>query len=432
MASKHTKIPRAVNEFKLFLDYNYDSYNDAYRNIKPSEGWNIPYHSNEIYLIIGNIEGNLYEGIYPKLTKQNPTSDEEIINDFKATLALFESYNWVFESIINKKKEKEGEGYLGLAEGIVQELLYKAILKLKEVLQLAEEDILRDKTKKSKVYKKPTDNTICIITATPDEFKTLLSKIPNATPLPTDDDDSQIYQRGTINGKNGVKINVIFTQLHFQGIASASNTTTKMILSFKPRLVVMLGHAAGNKNLKRDLSIGDILICKEAIDYDSVILIDRGGSDEPTLQIKEKPNPFKADSTLIQSLRNYALVAQNLQRVKNSSRNQDKMIHNLKFKEGKLISGDALVRSAAWFERVTRDNHEAIGLDMETFGVYYSGENTLKENKPLFVSIKSVSDFGEDSNTLPEAIRDHKVRVEYAIDTSVNFFLNYAENNLPL
>lgn len=432
MASKHTKIPRAVNEFKLFLDYNYDSYNNAYRNIKPSDSWNIPYHSNEIYLIVANLEGNLYEGIYPKLTKENPASDEEIINGFKASLTLFESYNWVFESIIKKKNAKEGEGYLGLAEGIVQELLYKAILKLKEVLQLAEEDILRDKTKKIKISKNTTDDTICIITATLDEFKTLLSRIPNATPLPTDNDDSQIYQRGTINGKNGIKLNVIFTQLHFQGIASASNTTTKMILSFKPRLVVMVGHAAGNKNLKRDLSIGDILICKEAIDYDSVILIDRGGSNEPTLQIKEKPNPFKADSTLIQSLRNYALVAQNLQQIKNSSRNQDKMAHNLKFKEGKLISGDALVRSATWFERVTRDNHEAIGLDMETFGMYYSAENTLKENKPLFVSIKSVSDFGEDSSTLPEEIRDHKMRVEYAIDTSVNFFLNYAENNLPL
>lgn len=123
----------------------------------------------------------------------------------------------------------------------------------------------------------------------------MLSKISNATPLPTDNDDSQIYQRGTINGKAGVKLNVIFTQLHFQGIASASNTTTKIILAFKPKLIVMVGHAAGNKNLKRDLSIGDILICKEAIDYDSVILIDKGSADEPTIKVKEKPNPFKAD-----------------------------------------------------------------------------------------------------------------------------------------
>ncbi|MDO8316005.1 MAG: hypothetical protein Q7T12_00585 [Flavobacterium sp.] len=432
MASKHTKIPRAVNEFKLFLDYNSDSYFDASKNIKPSEGWNIPYHSSEIYDIVGNLEGNLYEGIYPKLSKENPAADEEIINAFKGALTLFESHNWVFEAIIKKKKEKEGEGYLGLAEGIVHELLYKAILKLKEVLQLAEEDILRDKTKRSKVVKKTTEDTICIITATTEEFKTLQSKISNATPLPTDNDDSQIYQRGTINGKNGVKINVIFTQLHFQGIASASNTTTKMILAFKPKLVVMVGHAAGNKNLKRDLFIGDILICKEAIDYDSVILIDRGDANEPTIEVKEKPNPFKADSTLIQSLKNYALVTQNLQQIKRTSRHQDKMTHDLKFKDGKLISGDALVRSATWFQRVTRDNHEAIGLDMETFGVYYSAENTLKENKPLFVSIKSVSDFGENSNILPEAIRDQKIRVEYAIDTSINFFLNYAENNLPL
>lgn len=428
MASKHTQIPRAVNEFKLFLDYNFDSYINAYKNIKPSEGWNIPYLSSEVYEIVANLKDDLYEGIYPKLIKENPVSDEEIINAFKGALTLFLSYNCVFESIVNKNKEKEGVGYLGLAEGIVHELLHKAIFKLKEVIQLAEEDILRDKTKKNKVSKRITDNIICIITATTEEFKTLQSKIPNAMTLPTDKDDSQIYYRGTITGKNGTKISLIFTQLHFQGIASASNTTTKMILAFKPQLVVMVGHAAGNKKRKNNLSIGDILICQESIDYDSVILTDK----DSTIQVKEKPNPFKADSTLIQSLRNYAIIATNLQQIKELSTYKDKMTHDLKFIEGKLVSGDALVRSENWFERVTRDNHEIIGLDMETFGVYFAAENTLKENKPLFVSIKSVSDFGTDSKNLPLEIKDPNIRVKYAIDTSVNFFLKYAENNLPL
>lgn len=430
MASKHTKIPRAVEEFRLFLDYNYDSYNDAYRNIKPSQGWNIPYQSGEIYTLLDNLYGNLYEGIYPSLLEENPSPDQEIIDRFKATLKFFQDSTWVFDTIIEIKKKNNEDAYLGLAEGVVQELLYKAILKLKEVLQLAEEDIIRDKT--GTVTFKKNENTICIVTATIEEYKTLLSKIPNASPLPTHSEDSQIYQRGTIDGKDNSKINVIFTMLHYQGIASACNTTTKMILSFKPKLVVMLGHAAGNKKLKKTISIGTILICNEAIDYDSAIVIDKGTPESPSIQIKDKPNPIKADETILQSLRNFGLIAENLLQIKNASRHSEKITDELNFKEGKLISGDALVRSADWFEKVTRDNHDSIGLDMETFGVYFAARSTLKDEKPLFISIKSVSDFGGSNNGLPEELKDTTVRVQYAIDTSINFFLDYMKNNFPL
>lgn len=432
MASKHTKIPRAISEFKLFLDYNYDSYIDAFKNIKPSEGWNIPFYSNDIFVIVGNLEGNLYEGIYPKLLDDNPSSDEEILISFKGCLNLFQNETWVFEAIIKKKKEKDNEPFLGIAEGIVHELLYKAIFKLKEVIQLAEEDLLRLKTRKKLTRRILDKNTICIITATIAEYNALKLKIPNATSLPTDKNDSQIYQRGSITGKDNCKLNVVFTQLHYKGIASASNTATKMILTFKPKLIIMLGHAAGNKNLQNDLFIGDLLICKEAIDYDSAIIIEKKTSTEPIVQFNAKPNPFKADSTLIQSLRNYALLSDEMNSIKNASRNNQLFDKDFKFKEGIIISGDALVRSSTWFDRVIKDNHGAIGLDMESFGLYYAAENTLKENKPLFVSLKSVSDFGGNNNDFPKNITDHNVRVEYAIDTSVNFFLKYAEKNLPL
>jgi len=428
MASKYTKISRTISELKLFLDYNNEAYYNAFKHIKSSEGWHIPFYANEIYNLLGNIEGNLYENIYEKLTDEDPVSDEEIINTLKGVLTLFDDSKWIFQSILKKKKETSGEQYLSTVEGIVQELLYKATLKLKEVIQLAEEDLLRSKkvnTEEELPY------TICIITAALEEYRTLLSKIPNASTLPTESNDSQIYQRGTIDGKDGQKINVIFTLLHHQGIAAATNTTTKMILTFKPSLVVMLGHAAGNKSLKRALNVGDILICKEAIDYDSAIIIDRGSSDDPKIEFKAKPNPIKADSSLIQSLKNFVIDDENLKIIKEESRHNQLIEEDLHFKDGKLISGDALVRSKTWFNQVTSENHEAIGLDMETFGVYYAAQNTIQKNKPLFVSIKSVSDFGENGNDFPEKIKDHKIRVQYAIDTSIIFFLKYAEKNMP-
>lgn len=428
MASAHSKMSRAIAEFKRFLDYNNSAYYEASLHIQPKEGWRIPYYSNEIFDLATNMEGRLYEGIYPKLTDNNPASDEEILRDFKGALRSFVNEGKVFNKIVREKKKNKEELFFYDAEGIIHDLLYKAIYKLQEVIQLAEEDLLRRHGQDQAVAEDSTEFTICILTATTDEYKSLKSKIPNSQPIPSSANDSQIYQRGTIQGRNNLLINTVFTQCHYQGLSSASNVATKMILNFKPKLMVMVGHAAGNKNLKRTLNIGDILICKEAVDYDSVILSDKGAQ----IVVKEKPNPVKADATLIQLIRNFALDSDKMRQLKNKCVNFEIVSNELGFKEGKIISGDALARSSQWFDRIVRDNHEAIGLDMETFGLYYASENTIRENKPLFISLKSVSDFGGSDDDIDEAIKDPKVRVPYAIDTSINFFLDFAKESLPI
>ena len=49
------------------------------------------------------------------------------------------------------------------------------------------------------------------------------------------------------------------------GLTTASVLATKMILKFKPKVIVMLGICAGNPN--EDIKYGDILVVDKSFDY---------------------------------------------------------------------------------------------------------------------------------------------------------------------
>ena len=434
MASKYTKIERAINEFKSFLDYHYDEYRDAYRYIKPSEGWNIPYYSSELYQIPIELHGNLYEGIYPKLLPDNPATDEEIIASFKGCLKHFSSLSEVFNKIIEKRKRNNEEEILWMVEGTLNELLSKAIYKLKEVIQLAEEDLLRYKASQKagisiKNNDKKNDNfLIGIITATTQEFNAVKSFLYKESMLPTQSDDSQIYYKGYFS-KEDKRLNIILTQTHHQGIAAATNTTSKMILRFKPDIVVMLGHAAGNKNIHKKLNIGDILICSSSVDYEQVTYYET--TQNPEIKKKSRKNQISADSTILKLVSDFC-SSKKLAEIKESYKNSNKFDSPLQSKTGLLISGDALARSENWFKEIVGDNTGTIGLDMETYGFYYAAEHTLFKNKPYYISIKSVSDYGSHNTKYPDKIKDAEIRVDYAIYTSVKLFYEFALEHLPI
>jgi nucleoside phosphorylase len=426
MASKYTKIARAIEEFKSFLDYNKEEYSYAYKHIKKSSGFAINYYEDELYNLAQVLPNNLYEEIYPKLIDSNPCSDEEIILSFKGTLKFCEEKRLVFDNILTKKNEQNEDVYFNIHENILHHLTCKTILKLKEVIKLAEEDII---THNNTLI---SDNSylIGIITATFAEFNYVKDrlKLTDENLLPFSEEDLHPYYEGSIN-EGEKKLGVILTRLHHQGLAAASTVTTKLILRFKPHLVVMLGHAAGNKNLLNDLNLGDILICETSVNYDQLIITQKDYKEKDS-EITEKEKKFSIESnkTLVHMIENFA-SKDVLNSIKEISPIRHLFAHELGYKKGKLISGDALVRSEDWFKKVVSDNHGTIGLDMETYGVYYSAQHTTS-NKLDFISIKSVSDFGSHKNNFPEKL-NRSDRVAYALHTSGEFFFKFAITHLP-
>jgi nucleoside phosphorylase len=433
MASKYTKIPRSINEFKFFLDYNHFQYKDAYDNIQPDKGWNVPYYSSEFFRLVDTMYLNLYDSIYPKLTPDDPSPDEQILDTFKSILEYFSNANSLFDRIVDAREKQERVRILKTVEGIVQDLLLRAVYKLREVIQIGNEDLIASATlsQPNNISETGKLYTVSIITATSEEFNEVRKLLPNPQMLPTIAEDSQVYYEDTLNTDHG-EIKIILTQCHHQGIAAASTTTTKMILRFKPDIVAMLGHCAGNKKLIGKLNLGDILICTEAIDYEQVTVLEKNSDGKPEIREKDRKVPVAADTTIIKLLEDLAANSNNLAQIKSEAPGEQLYKHAIGWKSGKIISGDALVRSEKWFEKVIGDNTGAIGLDMETYGVYYASEHTTFKNKPLFISIKSVSDYGSHRKDFPTGLEDNSVRVPYAINVSAKFFFNFCIKHLPL
>lgn len=423
MASKHSKIQRSIQEMKSFLDYHYDEYKDAYTHIRSGQGWKIQNFQRELFDLNENLFMNLYEELYIKLKEGNPATDEEILNQFKSLLKFFEDSDILFINILEKKDDQIFE----TIEGIIRELLYKAIYKLREVIQLAQEDLIRS----NESVDIQNEFLIGIVTATSDEYKSVKSLMVNGQDLPTEKNDTLVYHKGVFE-KGDKRINVILTQCHHQGMASSTSTTTKMILRFKPSIIAMLGHAAGNKNIAESLGLGAIMICSESVDYHQLSISQKTNSDgEIEIREKDRKITIPADSALLMRLERFCETSI-IERIKDAYKYKEKFEGPLNYKVGKVITGDVLARSEEWFNKVMTDNSGAIGLDMETYGVYYAAMNTIFADKPIFISIKSVSDFGSHNERWSADLKKPAMRIDYAVYTSSRFFYEFALEHLPL
>ena len=87
---------------------------------------------------------------------------------------------------------------------------------------------------------------------------------------------------------------------------------------------------------------------------------------------------------------------------------------------------DAGFHTSRGIKEINEDYHGIKGMDMETNGFYFTSSHSLKDMKPKFVSIKSVSDFGDSTS--------HKLsgeqRKKYALHTSSYVLLEYILNHV--
>lgn len=259
---------------------------------------------------------------------------------------------------------------------------------------------------------------IGVITATPDEFQSIKSLLNNVEEFATEDDDSNTYYSGTIsNSKRNFKI--ILPYPLEMGIPSVVSTTTKIITNFHPKHLFMIGISAGNKNVN---NIGDILIAEKSINYNEVVEIEK--KDHTTLRkfMQNTDSINKFLKTQLSQFSNSELIKQ----IQETYPHKKKIERELKCKIGLLVTGNSLVRSQSKVDEINQSYHNVIGLDMETNGFYFSAAHTLRQGTPYFVSMKSVSDFGDNSN--------HKLssdeRRHYALYTSSNAFKSFILNYL--
>ena len=247
---------------------------------------------------------------------------------------------------------------------------------------------------------------VLIVTAVPIETQAILSLEYEWRELPVEGDSTK-YRHANVNS-NGQSVSIIHVQLPKMGMTSASTMITKAIMYFDPQYIIMPGIAAG---VGKDVNIGDILVATEIWDYSSGKYEEIIEAGEKRVRLSPDPRFISIPKTVSDRLEFYDYTAV-LKAIRNSYPSTAPS-HELKIHFGQMACGPAVVASEEIVnQQVKAHARKALGLDMESYGVYYAAQTTTISGTKAIVA-KSVCDFADKN-------KDDKNQ-EYAAYTSAQF-----------
>jgi nucleoside phosphorylase/ActR/RegA family two-component response regulator len=236
--------------------------------------------------------------------------------------------------------------------------------------------------------------------------------------------DVNSYKAIKIRNSDNQSVSIITASAKKMGLTTASVLATKMILKFKPKVIVMLGICAGNTN--EGIKYGDILVVDKSFDYQAGKVI----------KIEDK-EVFKPD---------YDVLSLDPTYFDRFSENADKWTYDIS-KEwrdagkdkmpdpdayvGVFGSGAAVIANNKVFADIESHARKIIGLDMEAYSVFVAAERTISK-KPKALVIKAVQDYADDSKAglTPQQKAEVSKYTEYGSFASAMFFMHACENFL--
>lgn len=264
---------------------------------------------------------------------------------------------------------------------------------------------------------------IAIITALPHpEFEAIL-KLGGSSweELEIENDPTRFYKT-TFSNDNKTRT-IIAATCDQMGMTATSCLTTKMILYFKPKYFIMGGITAGIKD--RDLGFGDILIAEQSWDYGSGKMIelksDVNNSTPQDIHFEIDTRPIQLASELKSKITAFLMNGVGILDKIQNDWPADKPRTKLQAKLGPIASGSYVISSEATLEQIKIQQRKLLGIEMETYGLYYAAEHSQNPSTKA-ISIKSVSDYGDGQK--------NDVFQKYAAFTSANFIYHFIINEL--
>jgi len=226
--------------------------------------------------------------------------------------------------------------------------------------------------------------------------------------------DSTEYFKGYFTNKDK-KISVVAASAPQMGMVASSVLTTKLITNFRPKFLVMTGIAGGVKGIG---NFGDILISDISFDCGSGKIKTSVNGDEDFL-------PDYKSINLNADLKENFLSCKGSREFLNEIKKQwipKNIDTELNIHIGPLASGAAVIENGKTLEKIKIHSRKLIGIDMETYGVFYTSENCSKPKPIAAISIKSISDYGDSQK--------NDLYQMYAAHTSANFLYHFSLNKM--
>ncbi|WP_411679606.1 hypothetical protein [Clostridium thailandense] len=227
---------------------------------------------------------------------------------------------------------------------------------------------------------------LAVIVALDDELEPVKSLLSDCDEIYDDEDESTIYYKGRFK-KDGKSINVVAAQSIQMGMTAAATLSMKLIYKFQPKYLAMTGIAAGVKNSERNF--GDILVADQTYDYGSGKMLKEDETEKfipapqpiPILPgLKAKFQRFKKD---------YPIMGDIKHKFQGKKPSSELTIHI-----GPVGSGAAVVANNTLISRIRENNGKLIGIEMETYAVYFAATHCIGTPPKVF-SMKSIVDFAD-------------------------------------
>lgn len=225
--------------------------------------------------------------------------------------------------------------------------------------------------------------------------------------------DDTIYRIGQAN-KGEKTIRLVAACAPQMGMCASSTLSMKIISNFKPKYLIMSGIAAG---IAGEVNLGDILIADQVWDGASGKL--RADGDGGVL-FQPDPRSKILDEGLREKLLHIKANRKYLDKIRNDYPGEaPKTVLDIHI--GPMASVPAVIQSDSEIQKIKSHSRKLIGVEMETYGVFYSASH-CKKPKPIVLSVKSVSDFANEEKN--DSLQD------YAAYTSSSFIYELILNEL--
>jgi nucleoside phosphorylase len=222
---------------------------------------------------------------------------------------------------------------------------------------------------------------------------------------------THVYRENRLATNSGKKLRVIATASTSMGLTAAAITTTQLIMQFQPRLIVMVGIAAGTRSGNKQF--GDVLVADPSVDYNSGKVVEAKGIRE----FQPDPYPIGLNARLRSVLQKYASEQQVFAKIRSRWKGELPPGTN-RLHIGPLGAADQVIDDPARVLEITKNWRKLVGVEMETYAVYRACHES-PEPKPKMVSFKAVCDFAAEKTDSWQA---------YAAFTAAQFMADFLKS----
>lgn len=436
-------FPNAIPYFKKFVEANLGDFYKHMREFKthPEGGYPTFYRDNEIMQAMVNMYHTIDESFGDLKIPETFASPKALAISWNNFYNFLKNDDKLFNDVYAKLSNKDEDFSFPIVLTVIDKDRMQVIDMLEYILSLEEVKhfLTENTTTDTQINKVKYDTAkqriydVIVITAIYKEYEQVIKLLDKGEDPKIGDpsrtiyhegeleikDSSTTYHEGEIITKKSIKILVACANQ--MGMTSAASLSSKLISRFQPKVVSMVGIAAGVSG-----EIGDVMIPDIVWDYGSgksslIEKINWCGQKQDVEEFAPYRFPIVTKQNLVGQLIKITKETDINEKIFNlgneiSFENKPQKLNS---HIGPFVSGSAVIANDKILSQIKRQDGKLIGFDMEAFAIAYSCSVSDMTPQPISIILKSISDYGNKN----KQHKDKEEHQKYAAFTSANFLI---------